>query len=257
LGRLYRTQVLVDEATDFSPVQLACMATLARPGTRSFFACGDFNQRVTSWGTRSVEEMKWAVPDIEIKAVAIAYRQSRQLHDFARRIVGLAGADAADAVLPDYAENDGVPPVLAKGIADVPEIAAWLASRIGEIERSLRKLPSTAVFVNDEDAVRTIAAALGDVLSNQNIRVIPCPDGQVRGREDAVRVFNVRHIKGLEFEAVFFVGIDRLAELHPDLFDKYLYVGATRAATYLGLTCNQNLPRGMAGFEETFGWQWG
>src|SRR3546814_3391508 len=36
---LYRTQVLVDEATDFSPIQLACMATLARPSTRSFFAC--------------------------------------------------------------------------------------------------------------------------------------------------------------------------------------------------------------------------
>ena len=28
-----------------------------------------------------------------------------------------------------------------------------------------------------------------------------------------------------------------LADLRPTLFDKYLYVGATRAATYLGLTC--------------------
>ena len=48
MERLYRTQVLVDEATDFSPIQLASMAILARPGTRSFFACGDFNQRITS-----------------------------------------------------------------------------------------------------------------------------------------------------------------------------------------------------------------
>ena len=37
LTRQYRTQVLVDEATDFSPIQLACMTTLARPRTRSFF----------------------------------------------------------------------------------------------------------------------------------------------------------------------------------------------------------------------------
>lgn len=256
LERLYRTQVLVDEATDFSPVQLACMAVLARPVTRSFFACGDFNQRVTTWGTRSIEEMKWVVPNIETKAVSVAYRQSRHLHDLARRIVGLAGAGAAEAVLPDYAENDGVPPVLAKDMADVPAIAAWLASRIGEIERSIRDLPSIAVLVNDEDAVHTIAAALGDALTDQNIRVIPCPDGQVRGRDDAVRVFNVRHIKGLEFEAVFFVGIDRLAEAQPDLFERYLYVGATRAATYLGLTCEQDLPPGMAGFEEAFGQRW-
>jgi DNA helicase IV len=71
-----------------------------------------------------------------------------------------------------------------------------------------------------------------------------------------VRVFNVRHIKGLEFEAVFFVGIDRLAEVYPDLFANYLYVGATRAATYLGLTCEQDLPPGMDGFEEAFGRHW-
>jgi len=256
MERLYRTQVLVDEATDFSPIQLACMAVLARPGTRSFFACGDFNQRVTSWGTRSVEEMKWAVPDIETKAVSVAYRQSRHLHDFARRIVGLAGADAADAVLPDYAENDGVPPVLAKGMADVLTIASWLAGRIGEIEQSLQELPSIAVLVNDEDAVGTIAAALGNALTDQNIRVIPCHNGQVRGRDGAVRVFNVQHIKGLEFEAVFFVGIDRLAEIYPDLFDKYLYVGATRAATYLGLTCERELPVSMAGLEEAFDQRW-
>lgn len=256
LERLYRTQVLVDEATDFSPIQLACMAVLARPGTRSFFACGDFNQRVTSWGMRSVEEMKWVIPDIETKAVSVAYRQSRHLHDFARRIVGLAGVGAVDAVLSDYAENDGVPPVLVKDIVDIPAIATWLAGRIGEIEKSLRELPSIAVLVNDEDAVGAIAAAFGDALTDQNIRVIPCHNGQVRGRDDAVRVFNVQYIKGLEFEAVFFVGIDRLAEIHPDLFDKYLYVGATRAATYLGLTCERSLPINMAGLEELFGQSW-
>ena len=256
LERLYRTQVLVDEATDFSPIQLACMAVLARPGTRSFFACGDFNQRVTSWGTRSVEEMKWVVPDIGTRAVSIAYRQSRHLHDFAQQIVGQPSTGVVDAVLPGYAENDGVPPVLAKGMADVPTIVSWLAGRICEIERSLQELPSIAVLVNDEAAVGTIAAALGAVLTDQNIRVIPCHNGQVRGRDDAVRVFNVQHVKGLEFEAVFFIGIDRLAENHPDLFGNYLYVGATRAATYLGLTCERELPANMAGLEEAFGQRW-
>lgn len=254
LERLHRTQVLVDEAADFSPIQLACMAVLARPGTRSFFACGDFNQRVTTWGTRSVEEMKWVVPDIGTKTVSIAYRQSRHLHDFARQIVGQPGTGVV--VLPNYAENDGVPPVLAKDMAEVPTIVSWLADRICEIERSLRELPSIAVLVNEEAAVGTIAAALGAVLTDQNIPVIPCHNGQVRGRDDAVRVFNVQHIKGLEFEAVFFIGIDRLAETHPDLFGNYLYVGATRAATYLGLTCERELPVNMAGFEEAFGERW-
>jgi DNA helicase IV len=57
-----------------------------------------------------------------------------------------------------------------------------------------------------------------------------------------VRVFSVEHIKGLEFEAVFFVDVDELATFYPDTYEKYLYVGVTRAATYLGMTCSNTLP---------------
>ena len=39
---IYRNQIIVDEATDFSPIQLACMEALAHRRIRSFFACGDF-----------------------------------------------------------------------------------------------------------------------------------------------------------------------------------------------------------------------
>lgn len=256
LQLLHRTQVLVDEATDFSPIQLSCMATLARPGTQSFFACGDFNQRVTKWGTRSVDQMKWVVPGIETRAISVAYRQSRQLHALARKIVTLSGGSAADVVLPDYAENEGVPPVIALQMNEESMIATWLARRIQEIETFAGELPSIAVLVNSEDQVRSVARALSDALTDLNIRVIPCPDGQVRGRDSAVRVFNVQHIKGLEFEAVFFVGIDKLAEINPDLFDKYLYVGATRAATYLGITCERALPSSMEGLQELFEQHW-
>ena len=55
----YRNQIFADEATDFSPVQLSCMSALSHPATRSFFACGDFNQRLTEWGTRSRPEIAW------------------------------------------------------------------------------------------------------------------------------------------------------------------------------------------------------
>ena len=254
--QLYRTQVFVDEATDFSPVQLACMATLARPRTRSFFACGDFNQRVTTWGTRSIEEMKWAVPDMDTKRISVVYRQSRQLNDFAKQIVGISGEGITDVVLPDRVDNDGVAPVLVKNMSEDSAIADWLAERIVEIEQFIDDLPSIAVLVNNEEKVRTIATYLSSALEVQNIPVIPCSDGQVHGHNSAVRVFNVEHIKGLEFEAVFFVGIDQLSKLHPDVFDKYLYVGATRAATYLGITCEQELPTSMKNLEELFGLNW-
>ena len=108
----------------------------------------------------------------------------------------------------------------------------------------------------EEKGADSVAEALKRAVEDQNIQVIPCPDGQVRGRDSAVRVFNVQHIKGLEFEAVFFVGIDKLAESHPDLFEKYLYVGATRAATYFGMTCEKGFPEKLSSIREVFQETW-
>lgn len=79
---------------------------------------------------------------------------------------------------------------------------------------------------------------------------------QVIGEEHNVRVIDAQHIKGLEFEAVFFVGVDRLAAAQPDLFDKYLHVGTTRAATYLGLTCDKERPTAIAGLGSIFVPDW-
>jgi DNA helicase IV len=77
------------------------------------------------------------------------------------------------------------------------------------------------------------------------------------GQDNDVRVFDVQHIKGLEFEAVFFVGLDRLAKRYPDLFEKYLYVGATRAAMFLGMTTAEaTLPDKMRAIEDHFGLKW-
>jgi superfamily I DNA and RNA helicase len=145
---------------------------------------------------------------------------------------------------------------LAKDVAG-PKLVAWLAARIVEIERFTQKLPSIAVLVNDETEVRPIAEDLNAALSGQNIQVVACPGGQVIGQENDVRVFDIQHIKGVEFEAVFFVGIDGLARRKPELFDKFLYVGATRAATYLGITCSgPELPELIAPLEHAFGAAW-
>jgi superfamily I DNA/RNA helicase len=109
----------------------------------------------------------------------------------------------------------------------------------------------------DPNSFNPVAAALNDALLPQSVRVLACRDGQTLGQEGKVRVFNIGDIKGLEFEAVFFVGLDELAVQKPDLFDKYLYVGATRAATYLGVTCSgEELPARMTALERCFGDSW-
>ncbi|MCU1089793.1 ATP-binding domain-containing protein [Stenotrophomonas maltophilia] len=252
----YRNQVLVDEATDFSPIQLACMAALAHPRLRSFFACGDFNQRLTTWGARSADEMKWVFADFDIKEITVSYRQSKQLNDLARAMIRAVGGTEQNVSLPAHVDSGGVAPALLEHATDTAIVVSWLADRIREIERFVGQLPSTAIFVNAEDDVAPVAEALNAALSEHNIQVIACREGQAVGQESNVRVFDIQHIKGLEFEAVFFVGIDQLAALHPALFDKYLYVGTTRAATYLGVTCDGVLPPAIGSLRAHFGQDW-
>ena len=259
LGKVYdstRNQIFADEATDFSPVQLSCMSALSHPATRSFFACGDFNQRVTAWGTRSPSEMAWADAGIGIEKVTVGYRQSRELNEFARQIVHAVGGGEHDVVLPTHADRDGVPPVLVENMLSDAEVADWLAKRVVEIESFMGLLPSIAILVPEESQVTPVATALGEALSDQNVNVVACPGGRVIGQDNDIRVFDAQHIKGLEFEAVFFKDVDRLAQVYPDLFDKFLYVGATRAATYLGLTCSGILPETISDLRSLFALDW-
>ncbi len=253
---LYNNQVLVDEVTDFSPIQIACMAALSNPRIRSFFACGDFNQRLTTWGSRSIDEIKWVFPEIEVKEITVSYRQSRQLNELAHAIIETAGGTDQEMVLPEHVDSEGVKPVLLEGQSKTGSTVDWLADRIREIERFVGQLPSIAVFVNYEAEVLPVADALSTALADENIQALACTNGQVMGQDNDVRVFDIQHIKGLEFEAVFFLGVDRLAVLHSQLFDKYLYVGTTRAATYLGITCDDALPTAISMLRPMFVSDW-
>ncbi|MFZ5325218.1 ATP-binding domain-containing protein [Enterobacter roggenkampii] len=252
----YCNQILVDEATDFSPIQLASMAALTHPRLRSFFACGDFNQRLTTWGARSADDLKWVFADFDIKEITVSYRQSKQLNDLARAMIRAVGGTEQNASLPAHMDSMGVAPALLEHATNAETIVGWLADRIREIERFVGQLPSTAIFVNTEDDVAPLADALNITLAEHNIQVIACREGQAVGQESNVRIFDIQHIKGLEFEAVFFVSIDQLATLYPALFDKYLYVGTTRAATYLGVTCQGSLPSAIESLRPHFCQDW-
>jgi len=256
ISELYRNQILIDEAPDFATVQLACMSFLGNPRVRSVFGCGDFNQRMTEWGTRSLEELKAVFPDAEVREIGITYRQSRRLNEFSHAIVEAFGGTGTLATLPADIEFEGVSPALLEGSANQTSLATWIAERIKEIERFVRRFPSIAVFVKDDSEVQRIAEVLTHALEDSNIKVEACLGGQAVGQETDVRVFAVEYIKGLEFEAVFFVGVDHLARAHPTLYDKYLYVGATRAATYLGFTCEGSLPNPLSALRNMFVSEW-
>ncbi|MDJ0021780.1 hypothetical protein QM543_00420 [Pantoea eucrina] len=59
-----------------------------------------------------------------------------------------------------------------------------------------------------------------------------------------------RHIEQFADEAL--AQLERIATLHPALFDKYLYVGAT----YLGVTCQGSLPSAIESLRPHFCQDW-
>jgi DNA polymerase III delta prime subunit len=251
-----RTQILVDEATDFSVVQLACMEALAHPRFRSFFASGDVRQRVTSHGLQSVDELRWIDRKFDQREIEIGYRQTQRLTALAAAIAEVSGHAAPRVRTWEALLEEGAVPALCEGASGI-QLVTWLADRIVQVEEALGQLPSIAVFVDGDHRIDPLADALRQRLANHNLSVAACKAGRVVGDENEIRVFDIQHIKGLEFEAVFFCGIDLLANREPDLFDKYLYVGVTRAAMYLGVCCDTVLPARLESIRSHFsndGW---
>lgn len=256
ISDLYKNQVMVDEATDFSMLQLACMESLTSLKSKSFFACGDFNQRITATGIRSQQQLSWISSRLSIKHIQLVYRQSRTLNEFAGDLLRIQGGDlSALGKIPEESNHIGVKPVLCENAGDNGSVI-WIAKRIMEVERAVQQLPTIAVLVNSEAEVKPMAEKLASYLEEVNLSVVACEEGKALGEGTDIRVFDVQHIKGLEFEAVFFAGIDKLAQDKPDLFERYFYVGTTRAATYLGLVCHSSLPVSIEPLREKFDSCW-
>ena len=87
--------------------------------------------------------------------------------------------------------------------------------RVLEIYRAHgNKIPSIAIFVPSESEVNETAEIINDFqeLVELDIKCVPCNQGQALGDSNSLRVFSIDYIKGLEFEAVFFLNIDKVLE---------------------------------------------
>jgi len=258
---LYYNQVLVDEAPDFSPLQLKCMRLLSHFKIKSFFACGDFYQRTNTKGTINFNELKNFFGNsmhISLEKIGISYRQNKYLFDFSQKILSILNEqyEFESEKSAEFA-NAGYHPVLVENCTDT-DLSEWLALRICEIEKEMGKeLPTIGILVPTEDDVDPVAKSLKRTLKNKtSVIVQACHNGENVGIGHAVRVFDIQHIKGLEFEAVFFVAFDKLSQIYPDIYGNFLYVGATRAANFLGVTCEKTLPSEMNILKDYFTSNW-
>lgn len=244
INQLLHTVVAVDEATDFSTVQLACMYALTHPRFNSLTLCGDLMQRLTNCGISQWESLNSLIPGVRVESLKRCYRQSPRLLAVATELYQLTvGQPAPFTSAYDESDYDQIPPLLLEHAAGLEPLAKWLCERVVEIYQIHQgKLPSIAIFVPQEKDISPVYEAIADTLAEDSIVAEACPGGRILGNQAKVRIFSVGFIKGLEFEAVFFLHMDMMHEQNPGLVDKFLYVGLSRSRTFLAVTSVGALP---------------
>ena len=250
-----RLQVFVDELTDFSPIQLKIMYNLMPDQKKIFFGTGDFMQTLTSHGTKNMENLRWAIPNVQVCELNVYYRQTKQLTELSQ---ALKKKDLSVVKAPSFIDVSGVPAVMGLSVSGNTDIANWIKDRLSEIVQNTEGiLPSIAVLVESEERVEPLAKQLNTALQEFNIKVEACVNGKNLGTKSTVRVFCVDHIKGLEFEGVFFVNIDKLEKIKENSFKNFLYVGASRAAKFFGITTEgAEMPQQLSGLKHLFVQDW-
>ncbi len=243
---LHRRQIVVDEASDFSAIQLGCMFNLADPRYQSVMFVGDPMQRLTAQGINSWEECN-ALNSFQKYDFYVDYRQTQKLKRIANALTQRE----------DQYEDDNSPTPLKYKSAIDHDLASWILSRISEIyTKNNNKLPTIAVIVPNESYVDPVFAQLNPGLTQHGFVVEKCTEGKTSEEPSRIRIFSIDYIKGLEFDSVFFISFDKVEK--PELLDKYLYVGLTRARSFLGVTYENEFPPSLGNvhqYFETGDWQ--
>lgn len=246
----YKNIVCVDEATDFPGITLGCMNCLCHPDIKSFTLAGDPMQRITENGITNWEDVKHFVPKYEVKQLKKVYRQSHKLLELAKQLYKTyVGEPTFESALgPDKYEPDA----LMYHNKDNESLINWLVKRILEVYKITGGKVSIALFVAEESMIDNLADILEESLEDNSLEVERCRMGKIISNNSKVRIFSIEYIKGLEFEAVFLIDIDKISISHPNLIDKYLYVGLTRAGSFMAISYSGEFPKELDCVKDRF-----
>jgi DNA helicase-2/ATP-dependent DNA helicase PcrA len=233
--------VVIDEAQDFSPFQVALLNRHAKNG--SFTILGDLSQGIHAYkGVKAWSEMTELFP-AESRAyftMERSYRSTMEIIRFANVILsnGVPGAMQAEPV---FRSGETV-----KLIRHTP------GQRLDTVVRALRKLidgPASTVAVigrTEQECKQLHTALLHEDISATLI------DAKRHKYEGGVSVVPVYLAKGLEFDAVILLDADDLHYGANEHDAKLLYVGCTRALHDLWVLYSGRHSALLEGTEEAY-----
>ena len=171
-----------------------------------------------------------------------SYRQSSALLDVAKNLyIDTIGEDPG---YKSFMKSKKVPLPLEFVSDDEDDKVEWIEQRIKEVYIAYgKKLPSIAIFLNNKNDISDFVDALRetDFIEDTGIEVINGSEGNVLASKNNIRVYPIDVVKGMEFDVVFFHNIDKVSA-GPDLVKRFIYVGVSRAAFFLGVTMSKEMP---------------
>ncbi|MEF2968912.1 ATP-binding domain-containing protein [Paenibacillus sp. M1] len=236
-GKLSFDHVVIDEAQDFSPLQIAVLDRFVKG--HSFTILGDLSQGIHYYkGVRSWGEMQelFAPEETAYFALMRSYRSTMEIIDFANEILR-RGVGTDLLAVPVFRSGE---PVRIKPAAGAGRLAAISAAMKQALSGSHRTL---AVLTRTMREAEELHRSLADAGVEANLI-----SGGQRQYAGGISVLPVYLSKGLEFDAVIVTDVDR--EHYAPSDARLLYVGCTRALHELWLMHGPELPDYVPGPEE-------
>lgn len=231
----------IDEATDYSWLDYYFIASFAHPEYNTITLCGDIMQGLNGNGIKSWKtDLASIFPKLEVRPLKVSYRQSPTLVSMSRKMYkDDQGKDAPFKSKKTKSESEPAP--LAFVSDDEGKKARWIAKKIEEVYKAYNEqMPSVAIFVGAKEEIPMLIDLLSEDEHLNSIEVVNCSDNRVSQTDKCVRVFDIREVKGMEFEVAFFHNIDMALDgSTTELMRRYLYVGISRASNYLAATFTQ------------------
>ena len=218
--------LLIDEAQDLSPVELAVLIQTVSGG-RSVTLAGDVAQRLyMDNGFSGWEDLlrELGLSHVQVEPLQITYRSTEQVMEFAQEVLGPLARGPAP-----IATRAGAPVELF--------YFAHTGDAVGFLSEALRELStdepqaSIAVVARYVEQADTFYAGLRQA-EIPNLRRIAEQDFPFRAGVD---VTDLRQVKGLEFDYVILVEVNQSTYPVDDEARHLLHIGATRAAHQLWL----------------------
>ncbi|MGK5091919.1 3'-5' exonuclease [Deltaproteobacteria bacterium TL4] len=221
---IYR-HLLVDEVQDFSPLELQLLIEMTPQNQRSITLAGDLDQRImigTKYETWNKAFQYLNLNITQLEPLKIGYRSTFEIMELAKTIMGPLSVNVQW-----QATRQGAP-VQAFGFQTKGQMVATLANTLRSLV--LREPHATVAVLTRYPSQ---ASDVYDGLIRSDIPQLRRISDQEFPFTPGIDITDISQAKGLEFDYVVLVDVDRRTFGEDEDSRHFLYVGVTRAAHQL------------------------